>query len=153
METNDIGFVLIKLNNDIVYNMIMDTINKFIQDRPFDQIVIFNSDNSRVGNKNIPILHLSHAQFFTGKLVLFDIPSTLVTKNFTNVSSRYLYATDTPWTHSLESMYTDWLEIYSHQNLELIVSNNALYDIYNIMWKKPRGISENFNYDQIKNII
>lgn len=153
MVNNDIGFVLLKLDNNPVYNNILDTIEQFITNRPLDQFVIFNSECSRTNNRNIPILHISHAKFFTGKLILFDIQSAIISKNFTNVSNRFLYTTNIPWAILTENRYVNWLEIYMHKNLELIVSDNILYDIYSILWKQPKGISEHFNYEQIKNFI
>ena len=153
MINQDVGFILLKLDNSPAYNVVLDTIYKFIEDRPFNQFVIFNSQCDKTDTRNIPILHVSHAQFFTGNLVLFDIASAIMSKAFTNVKNRFLYATDTPWTVSSKNRYYDWLEIYSNKNLEIIVANNSLYDIYNIVWKQPTGISENFNYEQIKNIL
>ena len=132
MSKNDIGFVLIKLTNSAFYDKILETIQKFISYNPFDQIVIFNSYCDKLDTKNIPILHISHSQFFNGKLVMFDLASVMISQKFTNVNSRYLYVQDIPWMNSPKSNYAEWLNLYSSPNLNLIASDSTLYDIYSL---------------------
>jgi hypothetical protein len=150
---NDIGFVVTELINDNNTDNILNCIKQYINNNPFDQIVIFNSFCDKIDTKNIPILHLSHAQFFSGKLVLFDLIGILLSKSFPNVTKKYFYATDIPWLSSPHTPYSEWVGLYSDPNLHLISSNKELYDIYQLMWKKPVGISEDFSYETIKNIL
>lgn len=152
-KNKDTGFVISQLTNDKTYDIILSSIEKFIQNNPFDQIVIFNSFTDRIDTKNIPILHLSHAQFFYGNLVLFDLLSVLLSNNFPNINKRYLYATDIPWYNAPSTPYSEWIKLYSSNNLNIITPNRQLFDIYQLMWKKPIGIAENFDYEQLQNIL
>jgi len=152
-NTKDIGFLIPNLTNNTFCDNLLDTIKKFINNNPYDQTVIFNSSCDKIDTKNIPILHLSHSQFFYGKLFLFDLASVVLSQKFPNISKRYLYAQDIPWMNSPQTNYKYWLDIYNQNNLELIVPTENLCNIYEIAWKKPIGIVENFNYEQIKKII
>lgn len=149
----DIGFVLINIQNNDFYEQVFKTIARFIDNRPYNQVVVFSSSMNKIDTHNVPILHLSHGKFFYGDLVLFDIPSIIMTEKFTNINNRYLYAQDIPWGKSSAINYNEWKSIYYQNNLSIIASNNNLYDIYNICWKEPIGISENFDYDQLCKII
>ena len=101
----------------------------------------------------MPILHISQAKFFRGDLVLFDIPSIILTETFTNINNRYLYAQDIPWSQEASINYREWHSLYNQNNLNIIAGNSSLYDIYNICWKTPLGSVENFNYDRLSEII
>ena len=151
--TRNIGFVLPKLSNHVFFTDLFQTIHEFIEENPFDQIVIFNSFSEITQPLNIPIFHLSHAQFFTGDLFLFDIISVILTKSFPRANNRYIYAQDAPWKSHRGVAYSEWLDMYDQDNLEIIAKNKDLYDLYHKCWKKPKGISESFKYEEIAQII
>ena len=154
MKNNrDTGFVFIKLDNNNAYNRYFETIREFINNNPVDQTVIFNSYNERINTNNIPILHLSHAKFFYGNLFLFELGAAILSKNFTNINKRYLYVHNAPWLESPSSSYSIWKDVYGSENLEFITANQQIYDLYEICWKKPIGISENFTYEELSKII
>lgn len=146
----DIGFVLIKLSDTETYDIILQTIKDIQQDNPYRQAVIFNSYLEKTETYNIPIFHLSQCQFFKGKLFIFDLPSIILTNNFPNIEERIFYATDMPWSNSPATAYKEWKSLYNQTNLQVIAQSDELYSMYNTCWKKPIGISENFNYEQIK---
>jgi hypothetical protein len=153
LKSPDIGFVSLKLTNTSFYENLLQTARQFIDNKPYDQIVVFNSFCDKIDTHSVPILHLNHAKFFNGNLILFDLASVLLTQSFTNIKKRFLYTKDTPWATSPTTKYTEWLKLYGSSNLDIIVPNHQLYDIYSICWKQPVGISENFHYEEIKNFI
>lgn len=146
----DIGFVLIKLANDPMYDTILNTIKEIEQNNLYGQTLIFNSYNEKINTYNLPILHLSQAQFFYGNLFVFDLSTVILSKNFPNVKSRILYTNNAPWTVSPSTRYSEWASLYEQKNLEILPTNKELYDIYDICWKKPIGILEDFTYEKIK---
>jgi hypothetical protein len=145
----DIGFVLIKLLNNQIYDSILSTVSEFIKHRPYQEHLVFNSYSEKINTFNVPILHLQQSQFFYGKLVLFDIPSVILTNKFPNISRRILIASDAHWTQSGLSVYKQWESIYNQENLDIIVTNSILNDLYSMCWKKPIAIAERFTYDEI----
>lgn len=153
MINNDVGFLLIKLDNDPIYDSMLQTIAEFEHSRPYNQVVIFNSHCSKINTYNLPILHLSQAQLFYGSLVIFDLPSIILTKNFPNLTKRILYANSAPWENNPQSPYKEWDSLYNQSSLDIVTSTQSLYNIYNICWKQPIGISEKFNYETFSKFV
>lgn len=150
---SDIGFVLIKLLNNNIYDNILHTISSFISHRPYQQHLVFNSYSERINTLNVPILHIQQAQFFNGTLILFDIPSIILSNKFPNVRKRILFTSDTHWTQSSSTMYEQWQSIYEQDNLDIIVTSPVLYDLYSICWKTPVAQVERFTYDELSKYI
>lgn len=149
----DIGFVLIRLTNDDIYNQILQTIKKFENNNLYGQTLIFNSINERIDTYNLPILHLSQSQFFDGVLFIFDLPGIIMSREFPNLTKRILYASNMPWHNHPQTRFEEWESLYAQDSLDIITSNQTLYDIYKICWKEPLGISENFNYEELSQLI
>lgn len=149
----DIGFILIKLFDDPMHNKVLDSMCEFIDNNPYNQYVLFNSVNQKLHTYNVPILHLSQAKFFDGDLFLFDYVSCLISKSFPNIKNKYFYAQDAWWANAPEANYTQWQSIIMDPSLSIIAKNKTIYDIYNICWKQPIGISENLKYEELKTII
>jgi hypothetical protein len=148
----DLGVMCIKLENTTTSDSILKTTKSLIDNNPYAQICVFNSYSDVVNNHSVPLLHLSQAKFFAGNLIVFDIPSLILSKNFINVSNRFYYAHETPWTqHVMPFKY--WSDIFDSENLSIIAKSQQIYDIYDMCWKKPVGISEDFSYETIKNLL
>lgn len=153
MINDDVGFLLIKLDNDPIYDSILQTIKEFENNNPYHQTIIFNSHCARINTYNLPILHLSQAQLFYGSLVIFDLQSIILTKNFPNLTKRVLYANSAPWEKAPQSHYKEWNSLYNQPSLDIVTSTQHLYNIYNICWKKPIGISEAFSYETFSKFV
>jgi len=149
----DIGFVLIKLLNTNIYDSILNTVSEFIKNRPYQHHLVFNSYSEKINTFNVPIMHLQQAQFFSGSLILFDIPSIILTSKFPNASRRILFTSDTHWAQAGPSMYKQWKSIYEQENLDIIVTSPVLNDLYSICWKKPIATVERFSYDELSKYI
>jgi hypothetical protein len=153
VKNNDIGFVLVKMHNHPIYDQILSTIDLFIKHNPLNQYVVFNSFSDKLNILNVPVLHLNQAKFFYGNLFVFDFVSCMITKNFPNIHKKYLYAQDIPWSSSPSTPNKEWENIIMDPELNIIAKNEHIYDLYNICWKSPIGLSEHFSYDELKNII
>lgn len=149
----DIGFILIKLTNDPNNNKILSTISSMSKADPFRQYVVFNSYCELINTHNVPILHLNQSKFFFGDLVLFDIPSLLLSKNFPNIRRKFFYTTDLPWIKFPQHPFNEWKKLLCDPQVDIIANNQFVADAYDICWKKPLGISENFSYDEIRSFI
>lgn len=148
----NIGFMLLSINNDSYHDNIFQNIKQLINKNSYSNICIFSSNCDKVDTYNIPILHLSHSKFFYGCLWMFDIPSLLIAKNFSNIKQKILYVKDTPWMNQKNSLYKEWRDIYT-EDVEFVASDQSTYDIYDICWKTPLTIMKNFNHEEIQNII
>lgn len=149
---NNLGFVIIKIENNEYYDMILNNIRKLIENNPYSNICIFNSSCSKINTYNIPIFHLSHAKFFSGDLWLFDLSSVIITKNFTNIHKKILYTSDMPWVKNRSNPYKEWENIYD-SSLSFVAQNSYLYDVYNLCWKQPLATMETFDHEKIQLIL
>ena len=86
-------------------------------------------------------------------MFLFDIQSAMISQSYPNIHKRYLYATNMPWEHNLAGDYKEWKNVFDVDNLEIIAQNQHIADIYEICWKKPILVAEDFTYEQIKNVL
>lgn len=150
---NDYGFVCLKMDDSIYISKLLNSIEDMAKDNPYNQICIFNSLNQRTNKLNLPVLHLNQSKFFYGNLFLFDIQSAIITRSFPNIHKRYYYATDIPWEKRSFADHREWRDIFDHPNIEIIAQNKHIHDIYEICWKKPIIIAEDFTYDNIKKVM
>lgn len=149
----DVGFIIVKLLNNKVCEDIVSTIKQIEKRNAYGQTIIFTSYSEKTNTYNLPVLHLSQAQFFTGTLFLFDLSSVILTSKFPNVKNRILYTNAAPWANNPQTSYEEWSSIYNQENLNILTNSQEMYDIYDICWKKPIGVSERFNYEEIAQFV
>lgn len=143
--------MIINIENNEYYDNILKNIKLLIDNNPYNNIVIFNSNCDKVLTYNIPILHLSHAKFFKGDLWTFDLVSLIISKKFPNINKKILYCNDIPWIKNRNNLYNEWKDIYN--DIDFVASNQYIYDIYDMSWRKPLDIMESFNYEKIQHIL
>lgn len=151
--SREIGLIITKLLNVDTQDNILKMAKQLQNRNPYDQVVIFNSYSEKIDTHGLPILHLNQSQLFDGSLLLFDLPSIILTSKFPNLTKRIFYAVDTPWALSPATPHYEWHSLYMQNNLDIITQNDHLYQIYDICWKKPIGVSEDFSYEQIANFV
>ena len=149
----DYGFIVPKLTDSPNINKIVRTAEDLYNANIYSQVCIFNSYNGKVMRHSIPVLHLNQSKFFYGNLFLFDIQSVLMTNTYPNIFNRYFYATNIPWEKNNTSNYKEWLEVFGSENLQIIAQNQHIADLFEICWKKPILIAQDFTYDQIQSIV
>lgn len=147
----DYGFLLIKI--DQRYQRLLSVIHDIANNRPYDQTCVFNSNITDLSVDDVPILHLNEMKYFFGNLFVFDIAGLILSQSCPNVYKRYYYAVDTPWNNNPNAFYKEWSNIFEQANLEIIAQNKNISDIYEICWKKPILITEEFSYDAISKIL
>ena len=149
---NDIGFVILNLEENTLHHSILYTIRQIIDSNPYKNICIFNHECSKIDIMNIPLLHLKQAKFFNGDLFVFDTISLMLAEQFPNINNTYYYAATIPWQNKTYE-YTGWRRMFLQDRLNIICQNQKIYDIYNICWREPIGIAEKFTYEQIHKLI
>jgi hypothetical protein len=149
---NDLGFILLSIENNEMFHNLLSSIKSFIDHNPYKQICIFNSDSDKVNTFNIPLLHIKQAKFFHGDIIVFDVLSLMLIKNFPNLKNKYFFVNSIPWEQNGFS-FSEWKSLIEQDNLQIIAQNESIYDIFDICWKKPLGIGENFSYETISKFI
>ena len=152
MKTKNIGFLLTNIDNSNYYNELFQQISLLIKNNPYHHICIFNSHSEKINTMNVPILHINQAKFFDGNMFIFDISSLHLIKNFPLIEHKYFVAQDINWIRSYNN-YQEWRYILEQDNLDIIASNQYIYDIYDICWKKPVAIMESISYENISKLL
>jgi hypothetical protein len=149
---HSLGFLLFNIDNSDSFDIILKNISELIKINYSSNIVIFSNNCDKINTYNIPILHVNHAKFFDGNLWLFDVLGIVFAKNFTNLNKKILYTNETPWIKNRNNSYNEWKQLYSN-DLDFVVANQYIYDIYSLCWKKPIEIMEKFDHEKIQDII
>jgi hypothetical protein len=148
----DFGIIQFTLTNIPEHQHIISTTKSFINHRPNDHIVVFNSYSDIINNEMVPILHLSQSKFFYGNLLVFDIESLRFAINCVNKYSIIYYANDMPWEKSANKFF-DWKNLFDTKNLNIIAANQIIYDMFAIGYKQPSAIASEFNYEIFQHIL
>jgi len=149
----DLGVILLNIKPSAKQNEIFKTLYDFIENRPYDQIVVFNSYCDIVDNYLVPILDVSQAKFFHGNILVFDTDSLFLASKFINTNKLFFYSTEEPPWAKDNKPYSYWKNIFENNNLYIITDSIYLNDLYSITWKDPIGISESFKYETLQHII
>lgn len=151
----DIGFYTIDIDNkNEKDNQKLQCLNKLYELRPYDNIVLFNSQfNALDIDRKYYTLHISEAKYFKGVLFLFDIKSTLLARNFPAPKNKILFLENTDWQNDHRFPYTFWHNIYMNQDIELISTTKQIDDLCKICWKNPISYIENYNHEEINNVL
>lgn len=152
MLKNDLGFVIPILENNNFGIHICQIIKKFIDQYPKYNFCIFNQYCETPDTQNVPLLPLSHARYFHGNLILFDIGSLLLASNFPTIEKIYFYTNASPWVSSYNNYY-DWREIFDRKNIKIISNNQEIHDIYNIIWNNSLGVAETVSYESLSKFV
>lgn len=152
-NSNDIGFIISKNQTyKSIYNLIIDLLN-----HKFDnQYVCFTYNDDIITNKlHIPILPITEAKFWNGKMFIFDLEAVDIVKNFTNLTDIFYYMDNTEWVDYSHINYFDLKNIYEENTkIKIIASNNDIYKKYQECWNKnPIAVMETLSYENFKESI
>lgn len=151
----DIGFYLLDVdaNNDS-HQKILKSINDLCELRPYDNIVIFNNKFNTVDlNHKYYILHISQAKYFKGCLFVFDMKSAMITQQFPAPKKQIMFIDENQWASKADVPYAFWQKIYLNQEFEFVTKNKELFDIFELCWKKPLAIVNDYDHRGINEIL
>jgi hypothetical protein len=151
----NIGFYLIDINHNNESDIRkIQSLNNLCKLRPYDNIVLFNSQFNAVDtDSRYYTLHISEAKYFKGFLFLFDVKSALLTLNFPAPKKQILFLDSIDWQHDHKFPYSFWHNIYMNDNIELISTTKEINDLCKICWKDPLSYIENYDHEEINNVI
>ena len=151
----NIGFYLLEVSGqDQRHKTILNSINELCTNRPYDNIVLFNSQFNAVDiDHKYYMLHISHAKYFDGLLFVFDLKSALLTKTFPAPKKQILFVEDNDWMKRADMPYVLWNSVYNNDDFELVTSNKDMKNLCTICWKPPIGSVFNFQSKDIETII
>ena len=149
----NIGFYLLNVDANNQKDLaILKCINGLCEKRPYDNIVLFNSQFRAVDqDAKYYVLHISEAKYFKG--LLFDIKSILLTKTFPAPSKQILMVDAIDWQEKKSMPWSFWNGIYMHPDVDLVTPNKSMEKLCELCWKKPIGRIGNFSSDDVDEII
>lgn len=151
----DIGFYLLDIEaTNKKHKTILESINSLCDLRPYDNIVLFNNKMNNVDlDHKYYVLHMSQAKYFKGYLFLFDMRSSMVTQQFPAPKKQIMFIDNNDWSSKADVPYVFWEKTYLNDNFEFVANNKELYDIFELCWKKPLSIINDYNYRGIDEIL
>lgn len=87
---------------------------------------------------------------YRSPIIANDIKTALLVNKCICATRKILYMWDLEWLYN-QYNFNILSEIY--HNFEIIVRSQTHFDLFNKVWRKPDYIVEDFNYEQIRNII
>lgn len=151
----DIGFYLLNVqNNNETHRQILSCINNLCARYPYANIILFNDQFNAIDiDHKYYVLHINQAKYFNGILFVFDAKSAMITQTFPCPKYQVLYCKEPEWSKQTSTPYGFWNNIYNRENFELITSNEDVYNLLEICWKKPLSLIKNIDSEEITNVI
>ena len=82
MKTNRLGIISIKLQNQPFDHSSTKLLKEIIDKHPDKEACLFSSCVDMIIPNTVPVLHLLHAKFFVGDVIITDMVSALLCKTF-----------------------------------------------------------------------
>lgn len=150
---NDIGFII---SNSHTYSRLEELFSYLHRYSLGNQYVCFSYNNNIISNKlHIPILPITEAKFWNGKMFVFNLEAVDIVKNFTNVSDIFYYIDRDEWSDYIHLNYFDLKGVYEENTkIKVIASNHDIYHKYQKCWNKnPITIMDTLSYENFKNTV
>ena len=149
---NNVGFFLPILESE-KHQVILEHISKLVKQNRDKQIVVFSCSPKIVVPSDVPVLSLKESKYFKGKLFIFDLLSALLVKSFATQEQYFWIGEAIFWENQPQEMFSVFNDIFKQNNMNLIVQNQRVSDIYEICYYKPKYIVEEFNYEKLQRLI
>ena len=151
----DIGFYLLDIEaKNVLQTKILTAINKLCEDRPYDNIVVFNNQFNRLDHRHkYYMLHIQQEKYFDGLLFVFDTKSAMLSQTFPCPKKQILFMSEPEWSINPSLPYGFWYNIYMKPHIELLTDKQETHDIIDICWKKPIGLMSEINSKELQNVL
>jgi len=150
--SKNIGFLLPSLNSE-QHAAIITHISKLINHNRDKNIIIFSNTPKVVIPNNIPVLSIKESKYFKGKLFVFDLLSALIATKFATQEKYFWVGQAIFWQNQPYENFHVFKTIFDQEDMSLIVQNQQVSDIYEICYKKPKYILEEFSHEKLQAII
>ncbi len=123
-------------------------------DNCFDlDCIVFETDSEYCKQHNkFPIMHSVEALDYDGVLISTDIMSTYLLNKCLTAKKKYFYIWDIDW--HLQNKPLQFIKsTYMNPEINLIARSKDHAKIISKIFKEPKYIVEDFNYEKIKTII
>jgi len=148
----NIGFYITDIKTDN-HNNLLDQINMYISENPYDNVVVFNNVFEKLNvNNKFYLLHINEAKYFNGILFIFNPTDASICLTFPGPIKKVFYTSDIYWNTSPYIPYVSWKNIFL-SDIEIVCSSDEHYNIYDTCWKRPILIDSDFTKETITNVL
>lgn len=131
---------------------LLKQLNKFDQlDKHVDPIVFYDDFKVPLLTPKFATMQHKYMWAFNSTLMATNLNTADKLIKCISPKRKLFYMWDLEWIHKSVSLDT-LVDIYLHDNIELVARSKEHYDIIKYCWKTPICIVEDFNYEQLAEI-
>jgi len=112
---------------------------------------IFSASPTTEKARNISQLQPLRAYNFKETLIASDIRTAEFAVNLSLPRKKFFYIRSCEWVRATSLLYEDLKKIYLNDNMDLIVSNSKDYKLISNLFKKPKYIVEDWDFEELLN--
>jgi len=148
-----LGIVVNSLNISQHTSLLIQQLNAIKNTDEYIDIALFYDDyDISIFNPHFGIFPQKHMWSFSGPVLATNLKTAQKLINCPAPTKKFFYVWDLEWIH-MPTNFVETLDIYCNDKIELIARNEQYFSILEQQWKKPIGIVEDFNYEQLITII
>ncbi len=133
---------------------IVDSLNKMVTTyADVEPILFFRDYGPQPIRMNFALMHNLEAWSFDGNLISNDLETTKIMLACIRAPKKFFYVWDLEWVYKDNFSFREMSVIYNNDEVELIARSPSHAKIIENCWKKPTAIIEDFNYEQIKELV
>lgn len=147
-----IGIVLNKLNIEQKDICIITELNKLVSKHWDISPILFFSEYAKT--TTVPLfarMPIEDLYCFDSPVIANDIESANILQSCPCPTRKILYIWDLEWIYDVEFTFNKYYSIYN--SFEIIVRSQTHYNLFQKVWRKPDYLIEDFNYEQIRDIL
>lgn len=139
-----------KLDISHKISLMIHNLNTLVVDNYiYNPTIFYNSLGKSLIYPQFTRLGMQHAWGYEGPMISTDIGTTQILNKCIRTTKKMFYVFDLEWLHIPNIQFSLLTNIYQNNNIELIARSQSHYDVLTRVWKKPIGILEDFNYEQL----
>lgn len=128
-------------------------LNEMVEKLPdIDPILFFNDIGVSNIKNEFAIMQTIEALDYEGILIATDEITVNMLQGCICAKEKYFYVWDINWFYSPKSI-SYIKNIYLNDDIELIARSKSHYEIISRVFKKPKYIIQDFNYNELKSIV
>jgi hypothetical protein len=146
------GIVLNKLNIEQKDICIITQINEMVEkNADLCPILFFSEYAKTVAVPLFARMPIEEAYCFTNPVIVNDIESAELILECPCPTRKIFYLWDLEWIYDSNFSFEKYLRIYN--SFEIIVRSGSHYNLFSKVWRKPDYLIEEFNHEQIRDLL
>jgi hypothetical protein len=133
---------------------ITKNLNALVERDPYISPVVFYREYAPMAiTPGFAMMQDVNAWGFDAPIIATNISSAQRLLEYPRPTKKFLYVTDLEWGYHQNLPYEYFDQTYRHKELFLIARSKSHYDIIAKHWKQPVGIVQDWNYQQLSDIL